>query len=58
VYLSLDEDEAGQKAIRQAARLLGPKVQIVRMSRTWTREEAEQEKAGDKGQGTGDESDG
>jgi DNA primase len=44
VYLSLDEDEAGQKAVKLAARLLGPKVQIVRMSRTWTREDAEAEK--------------
>jgi hypothetical protein len=31
VYLALDNDAAGQKAIRMAARLLGPKTQIVRM---------------------------
>jgi len=31
VYLQLDDDEAGQKAVRLAAKLLGPKVQIVRM---------------------------
>lgn len=40
VYLHLDEDEAGQKDIRLAAMLLGPKTQIVRMSRTYTREDA------------------
>jgi hypothetical protein len=31
VYLCLDSDEAGQKAIRQAAGMLGPKVQVVKM---------------------------
>jgi len=40
LYLSLDDDEAGQKATRLAAKWLGPKVQIVRMSRTYTREDA------------------
>ena len=40
VYLSLDDDEAGQKATRLAAKWLGPKVQIVRMSRAYTREDA------------------
>jgi hypothetical protein len=29
IYLSLDDDEAGQKAVRLAAKWLGPKVQIV-----------------------------
>lgn len=39
VYLFLDDDEAGQKAIRQAAHLLGMKVQIGRMTRLVTRDE-------------------
>jgi DNA primase len=38
--LFLDDDEAGQKATRQAAHLLGMKVQIGRMSRLTPREEA------------------
>lgn len=33
VYLMLDDDEAGQRATKQAANLLGAKVQIMRMSR-------------------------
>ena len=45
VYLHLDEDEAGQKDIKMAARLLGPKVQVVRMSRAYSREDAEEQKA-------------
>lgn len=40
IFLSLDDDEAGQKATRLAAKWLGPKVQIVRMSRAYTREDA------------------
>ena len=40
VYLALDDDEAGQKAVRFAAQVLGPKVQIVRMSRLMPRDEA------------------
>ena len=40
VYLSLDDDDAGQKATRLAAKWLGPKVQIVRMIRPYTREDA------------------
>ncbi len=40
VYLQLDNDEAGQKAIRLAAKLLGPKVQIVQMSKAYSREDA------------------
>ena len=40
VYLALDDDEAGQKAIRFAAKMLGMKVQIVRMSRLTPRDEA------------------
>lgn len=45
VYLHFDEDEAGQKAIRLAAKLLGPKIQIVRMTRgRYTREDAEADK--------------
>jgi hypothetical protein len=40
VFLSLDDDEAGQKALHVAAKLLGPKIQILRMSRQWTREDA------------------
>ena len=39
VYLFLDDDEAGQKAIRQAAHLLGMKVQIGRMMWLVTRDE-------------------
>jgi DNA primase len=45
VYLHFDEDDAGQKAIRLAAMLLGPKIQIVRMTRgRYTREDAEEDK--------------
>lgn len=40
VYLHFDEDEAGQKTIKMAAKLLGPKLQIMRMSRQYTREDA------------------
>jgi len=41
VYLHFDEDEAGQKAIRLAAKLLGPKVQVMHMTRgRYTREDA------------------
>jgi len=40
VYLQLDDDEAGQKAIKLAAGLLGPKMQIVRMIRPVSREDA------------------
>lgn len=40
VYLFLDADEAGEKAIRQAAKLIGMKVQIGRMSRLMSRDEA------------------
>lgn len=40
VYLFLDDDEPGQKAIRQAAHLLGMKVQIGRMTRLMSRDEA------------------
>lgn len=39
VYLFLDDDEPGQKAIRQAAHLLGMKVQIGRMTRLVARDE-------------------
>lgn len=47
VYLCLDADEAGQKATRLAAKLLGPKVQILRMSRAVSREQlAVSEEAG------------
>jgi len=41
VYLALDNDEAGNKAEHLAAKLLGPKIQILRMSHTWTREDAD-----------------
>lgn len=41
IYLALDEDAAGQAAIKVTARLLGPKVQIVRMPRHFTREDAQ-----------------
>jgi len=45
VYLHFDEDEAGQKAIRLAAKLLGPKVQVMHMTRgRYTREDAEADK--------------
>lgn len=40
VYLFLDDDAPGQKAIRQAAHLLGMKVQIGRMARLVSRDEA------------------
>lgn len=43
LYLALDDDEAGQKAIRLAAKILGPKLQIVRMTKLWTREDAAKE---------------
>ncbi len=43
VYLQLDNDEAGQKAIHLAARLLGPKIQIVQMSKAYSREDAKAE---------------
>lgn len=39
VYLSLDADEAGQRATKLAAKLLGPKVQILQMSRAMPRSE-------------------
>jgi DNA primase len=39
LYLHLDEDEAGQKGIRDAAKLLGAKVQIVKMTRLMPRED-------------------
>lgn len=39
-YLFMDDDEAGQKAIREAANLIGLKIQIGRMSRLMPREEA------------------
>ena len=52
LYLALDEDEAGQKAIRLAAKLLGPRVQIVHMgSRAVTREEVKGKGKGEKGEG-------
>ena len=40
VYWQFDDDDAGQKAIRLASKLVGPKVQIVRMTRQWSREDA------------------
>ena len=40
VYLQLDNDEAGQKTVHWAAKLLGPRTQIVRMSQAYTREDA------------------
>jgi len=40
VYWQFDDDEAGQKAVRLAAKMVGAKVQIVRMSRQWSREDA------------------
>jgi hypothetical protein len=40
VYLQFDNDEPGQKAIRLAAKLLGPKIQIVQMSKAYSREDA------------------
>lgn len=40
VYLFLDDDEAGQKAVKQAASLLGMKVQVGRMTRLLARDEA------------------
>jgi len=32
IYVALDADEAGERTIRLAAKWLGPKIQIVRMS--------------------------
>lgn len=43
VYLAFDEDEAGQKAIRLAAKLLGPKVQVVKMVGRWRTEDGGRE---------------
>jgi len=40
VYWQFDDDEAGEKAVRLAAKMVGAKVQIVRMSRQWSREDA------------------
>jgi len=39
-YLAMDDDDAGQAAIPLAAKLLGPKIQIVRMIKPYTREDA------------------
>jgi DNA primase len=39
LYLALDDDEAGQKAIRHAAKALGPKIQIVHMTKLLPRGE-------------------
>ena len=41
LYLALDDDEAGQKALGLGAKILGAKVQIVRISRQWSREDAD-----------------
>lgn len=38
VYLAMDDDEAGQKAMRQAGNLLGLKFQVLRMTRMMPRE--------------------
>jgi DNA primase len=40
VYLFLDDDEAGQKAVKQAAHLIGMKIQVGRMTRLVARDEA------------------
>jgi hypothetical protein len=45
VYLQLDNDEAGQKVVHWAAKLLGPRTQIVRMSQAYTREDADPHRA-------------
>ena len=45
VYLSLDDDDAGQKGVRLAAKLLGPKVQILRMSRAMPRDEEHRDRS-------------
>jgi len=42
LYLNLDEDEAGQKGVKAAAKLLGAKVQIVRIPRLLPREAVEE----------------
>lgn len=39
LYLALDDDDAGQKAVRLAAKMLGPKIQIVKMTRLVPRSE-------------------
>lgn len=41
VYLFLDDDEPGQAAVKQAAHLIGMKVQVGRMTRLMPREEVE-----------------
>lgn len=56
VYLCLDEDEAGAKAVKLAAQLLGPKVQILRMSRAMPRNSSDQSSviSGDEEAGDGE----
>ena len=42
LYLNLDEDEAGQKGVKAASKLLGAKIQIVRIPRLLPRESVEE----------------
>lgn len=39
-YLFMDDDEPGQKAVRYAAKILGPKMMVGRMTRLMARDEA------------------
>jgi DNA primase len=50
VYLQLDNDEAGQKVVHWAAKLLGPRTQIVRMSQAYTREDAKRSNEANNGE--------
>jgi hypothetical protein len=42
LYLALDDDEAGQASLPMAAKLLGPKIQIVRMSKPKSQDDADE----------------
>jgi lactam utilization protein B len=50
VYLQLDNDEAGQKVVHWAAKLLGPRTQIVKMSQAYTREDAKRSNEANNGE--------
>jgi DNA primase len=50
VYLQLDNDEAGQKVVHWAAKLLGPRTQIVRMSQAYTRDDAKRSNEANNGE--------
>lgn len=50
VYLQLDNDDAGQKVVHWAAKLLGPRTQIVKMSQAYTREDAKRSNEANNGE--------